>query len=309
MVTVKSAIERSDVAVKRLLRQQLAVMEESAADFLDGNDGEPLHNYRVALRRSRTLLDELPEVLPQRIEGRYSSLFAQIGALTTPLRDLDVLLLNFERYRALLPEGLQPTLQQLRGWIEMKHRQQRQPLIEYLQSADYRYLVRGWQTCLGSAPPPYAAPANAKRSLQELANGCIWKLYRRIVRLGDSINQESPATALHTLRKRCKRLRYLMEFFQPLYPEQKIERLIAVLQALQDYLGAFQDLQAHHIFFRSLRAELGEERQEAQCQQALSDLAEALEQHQCRQRQRFQSCYRIFASDKQQQRFKALFKP
>jgi len=53
------------------------------------------------------------------------------------------------------------------------------------------------------------------------------------------------AEKLHEPGKTCKKLRYLMEFFQGLYPVTKIGELILVLKGLQDKLGAFNDLYVH----------------------------------------------------------------
>ena len=82
---------------------------------------------------------------------------------------------------------------------------------------------------------------NAKLSIKQLADRRIWKNFKRVIQEGDVITEHSPAETLHDLRKSCKKLRYLMEFFQNLYPEQQIKVFIKNLKGLQEVLGDFQD--------------------------------------------------------------------
>jgi CHAD domain-containing protein len=64
--------------------------------------------------------------------------------------------------------------------------------------------------------------------------------YRRVVAIGDHIGEGSPPQALHALRMRAKRLRYTVEFLEPIYG--KPARAYAKrLVALQDVLGRHQD--------------------------------------------------------------------
>ena len=56
-----------------------------------------------------------------------------------------------------------------------------------------------------------------------------------------AITAASPPESLHELRKRCKELRYLLEFFGSLYDPGEHWRAVRELKALQDCLGEFQD--------------------------------------------------------------------
>ena len=48
-------------------------------------------------------------------------------------------------------------------------------------------------------------------------------------------------TLLHDLRKRCKELRYALEFFAPLHDPAAYGKVVSDLKRLQDCLGEFQD--------------------------------------------------------------------
>lgn len=297
---------RSDVALKQLLDQLLMVMQGQRPGVIDGRDSERLHDFRIAVRRSRALLGQLPRVLPRRIEARYGKRLAALGALTAPLRDLDVALLKFNGYRALLPEAMQRDLEPARALIEAQQQRARQRLATALQSPAYSHFFSHWHSYLKSAVPVTTPLANARRPIKTLADERIWRLYRRVLRQGVAIIPDSPAGDLHSLRKTCKKLRYLIDAFQALYPPKRVSRVIAVLKKLQDHLGEFQDLCVHHQFFAALRqTPLPEE----SYSQALDELLRQIERRQHKQRRRFHACFKDFAGNRHRESFKALFKP
>ena len=46
---------------------------------------------------------------------------------------------------------------------------------------------------------------------------------------------------MHELRIHCKKLRYLMEFFTPMFDKAEVKTMIKALKKLQDVLGLFND--------------------------------------------------------------------
>ena len=67
-------------------------------------------------------------------------------------------------------------------------------------------------------------------------------MYKRVIREGQAITDQSPPEDLHELRKSCKKLRYLMEFFSSLYPQDSLSVSIKALKQLQNNLGDYNDL-------------------------------------------------------------------
>ena len=76
-----------------ILLQQLDTLEANVDGVLRDIDTEFLHDLRVAVRRTRTALKLLGDVLPGELTLRFASEFRWLGDTTTPLRDLDVYLL------------------------------------------------------------------------------------------------------------------------------------------------------------------------------------------------------------------------
>ena len=68
-------------------------------------DTEFLHDFRVAIRRTRSLLRQIRHVIPLDVGRYFSTGFSWVGRLTGPLRDLDVLILALREKRAEVSAG------------------------------------------------------------------------------------------------------------------------------------------------------------------------------------------------------------
>ena len=76
----------------------------------------------------------------------------------------------------------------------------------------------------------------------------------KVAKRGAAINPDSPPESLHNLRKRCKELRYALEFFAPLYDPAGYSMVVGDLKRLQDCLGEFQDTEVQIAEIRALAA-------------------------------------------------------
>ena len=141
-----------------------------------------------------------------------------------------------------------------------------------------------------------------------MASERIWRVYRRAIREGDAITTESPADDLHELRKTCKKLRYLMEFFQSLYPGGEIKSLIRVLKTLQDNLGNFQDYEVQVATLKEFSHQMvAEGMVPPDTLLAMGMLIDGLERRQHQAREEFAGRYAGFSAQDHQDRFRQLF--
>jgi CHAD domain-containing protein len=206
-------------------------------------DTEFLHDLRVAVRRTRSALKLAGDALPGGMAARFAPEFKWLGDLTTPTRDLDVYLAGFDQMAAGLSAALPGDLEPLRAHLEARRRTERRRLVRGLRSARFTSLMTDWPSALEAAAGP---PAGPEPDIGSLAADRIARAYRRVVRLGSALTRagagDGPSgTDLHTLRKRCKELRYLLEFFGSLYDPAAYRRGVKSLKGLQDCLGEFQD--------------------------------------------------------------------
>jgi len=231
------------VAVARLLLRLLDTLELNVDGVLHDIDTEFLHDFRVAVRRTRSAIKLLGEVLPTEEANRYAREFKWLGDLTTPTRDLDVHLLGFaattEHLLAATPADLEP----FRAFLVRRRAREFRRLTAALRSPRFGAITDDWRKALLAVRDAGASKKRGQPTAAELAARTTGRAFRRIAARGGAITPDSPPESLHDLRKRCKELRYLLEFFAPLHDPVAYRKVLGDLKQLQDCLGDFQDSQ------------------------------------------------------------------
>jgi CHAD domain-containing protein len=257
------------------------------------------------------MLGQMKSVFPTVILERFRPEFAWLGEITSRPRDMDVYLLDFPAFLESLPEEVRGDLDPLHTFLREEQGKEYATLRRNLSSRRYRELLRKWKNYLekprrsGGTHPP-----DAMRAVKEVAREKIWKMYRRAEREGLSIGDRSPPDDLHELRKTCKKLRYLLEFFQHLFPRGMVAGLVDSLKLLQNNLGEFQDLevQSREIGDFSRRME-EEENVPGRTFLSMGMLVEAKKEHQHRVREEFAPVFGQFHRPKRRRLFARLFSP
>jgi CHAD domain-containing protein len=208
----------------------------------EARDHEFLHDYRVALRRTRTALGQLPGVFPAGEVDAFRRELGWLGQVTGPRRDHDVLVECLDGYLKDLPPWVRDDLSPLRRFIIEREAQEQEELVAALDSDRYRRLVQGWGRFLGRSRAASPVPPNAARPISALAGERLVKASRKVESRAQAIEPASPAAQIHRLRIAAKKLRYLLELFGSLYPRREVDRLVKAFKGLQDVLGAHNDL-------------------------------------------------------------------
>ena len=252
---------RSDEATKTILRYLHQVMKMNEAILEKDLDTEVLHDFRVAIRRTRSALDQIKSVFPKHTTRRFKKEFAFVGKLSNQLRDLDVYLLKEDTFKTILPPFLRDDIEPLFDYLRKSRSKVLQKTIHDLKSKRYAQIMQDWEAFLDD--PVQSQPvesqsveSNAGVPILFLARKRIHKQHRRILKDGGRILDNTEDEILHKLRIACKKLRYLMEFFSSLFPGKKIKRLISQLKTLQDNLGDFNDLCVQEKYLLNIIEEL-----------------------------------------------------
>jgi len=299
---------RSDEAARVVLRGLLDTMlrneEGTRLDF----DSEFLHDFRVAVRRTRTAIGQIRRVFPPEPLERFRGELAWLGEVTGPTRDLDVYLLKMEDYRASLPSEVRGDLEPLERLLRARQRAEQGRLAEILTARRYRDLVRDWSAFLEGGSEEHPKARNAPRPIRELASRRIRRVFRRMVERGRAIDEDTPAEALHDIRIRGKKLRYLLEFFRSLYEPGAMTALVRELKRLQDNLGDFNDFQVQREALTRYAEEMAAEGLASPgTATAMEHLVARLAQGQAEERRRFADIFDRFASQSNQRTFERLF--
>ena len=238
-------------ATRVILRGLYDAMMANEEGTREGEDPTFLHDFRVALRRKRSAIARLSGVLPQDVRDRFGAEFKWLGAVTSPTRDYDVFLELLPTY-----ELEEADLIEFETRLRQRRNQEQSAMVRELESERYAELKQAWEDFLDGDPVAWDAP-DASRPVKNVASEEIWRSYQGSLERAAAIGDESPDEEFHELRKDLKKLRYLMEFFRDLYPQEEIDASIAALKTIQDVLGEINDLAVQQQIVRELAPDLG----------------------------------------------------
>jgi CHAD domain-containing protein len=305
---ITAAMPAAGAAATILLRL-LDTVEANVPGVLADTDTEFLHDLRVSVRRTRSALKLLGDVLglPAGEVAGYAAEFKWVGDLTTPTRDLDVHLLDFDDTAAGLSAAKPDDLEPFRAYLQQRRHREFRALIRGLRSPRFVTLLQGWRATLAAIQDKEPALTAAARVRSEKQNkaavavavragksagagkaalagkaasaGQVARAARaarasraagepagllaaertrvtfaKVAKRGSRITPDTPAESLHDLRKRCKELRYALEFFAPLHDPSSYAKVVGDLKRLQDCLGDFQDTEVQVGEIRTLAA-------------------------------------------------------
>jgi CHAD domain-containing protein len=236
-------------ATRRLAGASLAICRECESGVVDDLDTEFLHDYRVSLRRVRSLLKLVKEVYPPHISASIRQQLSEFARRTNRLRDLDVFLLKRNQYVDQVPRDRIDALESMFRDLEAERAEQHQRISEHLQSEGYRAAMGRLQESFEESKW-WPVTANSHLPVGILGNRLVPRRYRRISRMITQITFESSDEELHEVRLQAKKFRYLLEFFGPLYDEALIESFTKRLKKMQNMLGTFNDLAVQQDFLR-----------------------------------------------------------
>ena len=236
-----------------VMRRQLVRFLRHEPGVRLGEDPEEMHDMRVASRRLRAALQAFEPALTERAR-RFEPELKHFAVVLGEVRDLDVQLEQVEGWISDSPEEDREPLQELRGALYSQREAARERMLSELDSRRYERLVDTLSRMLRLGPSRRNRLSGAP--VAAVAPDLVRHGYLRVRKAGDRLGAESSAEEYHKLRKRCKRLRYLVEFLEEVYggPARK---LVKRIKPLQDVLGELQDAEVARQQLRRLATEPG----------------------------------------------------
>ncbi len=235
----------------------------AAARLDDPDDTESLHDFRVALRRLRTLLRGFRAELIHAVSKKPQRRLRDLARRTSAGRDAEVQLAWVRGHQGELARGSRTGLRWLVARLAAR-RDRAYAAVHDELAPEFRHIARrlrrallevGGDTSLRA--PPFAVAA--ARVLRSHATALGQDL--------GAVRSARDADAIHGARIAVKRSRYLLEWLASEVPQAAL--LVARLRELQDLLGELRDVQV-------LIAELGDAVADAAAERARTLHARAL---------------------------------
>ena len=279
-------------AVSSMVSSMLSIARENEAGVInDGDDTEYLHDYRICLRKARSLISLLKEVYPAEIQQSLKQRLGDVARRTNALRDLDVYLLEQDHYARLVPGSLGNGIPVMFEDFKKTHEKEYASVCRWFNSKAYDEEMRSLEAFF-SAVDEVPATSASKQPIKSLVTRKILKRYRNICKLGLAITPQTEDAEVHELRIEAKKFRYLLEFFASLYKTNKIKQLVRRLKVLQDNLGRFNDFSVQQ---ESLNTYLQAHQNNAELAKSIGALLMVLAQKQVEERSHVEERFAGFA--------------
>jgi CHAD domain-containing protein len=230
-----------DAVGRDMVRKQLKRVEKMDPAVRLGQDGEAVHDMRVATRRLRTILKVLadaPVFDARQLRARAKQVRPVARALGD-LRDLEVLRDHTRAYVADEPD-LAAGLEVLQAHLRARHAVARKRLLRALDRRRYRAAL-DWLGPFAKGRCGSGALADPERpaDVRQFAGSAIWRRYEAVLDFAEVVRGTRPE-ALHQLRIAVKGLRYTLELFTQELGDG-VKPLLDTLVRAQDHLGSLHD--------------------------------------------------------------------
>lgn len=291
-----------------IIRTFVAIARRNESGIIADYDTEFLHDYRVSFRKVRSVLSLFKGVFSPEITVKLKRVFAEIMQGTNRLRDLDVYLLERENYFRMVPETSHVGLTLLFDHLQQERKKELKKVTKTLKNKEYGRYIKKLQKLFNTGSE-FEMGANGEQPSKEFGCRLILKRYGQVCRIAGRIDANTKDALVHELRISCKKLRYLMEFFTPLFDEKEIKKLIKSLKVLQDNLGKFNDYSVQRGFLRQIvMTSLTDFKEhEIQVTEAIGALTAMLFRLQRKERNQVMKNFARFDSEETRSLFRLLF--
>jgi CHAD domain-containing protein len=225
--------EHPNVAAREALQRGVDALGLSFAGTIKG-ELEAVHQFRIAVRRLRAVLQLFRPVLQQGWFNRYRAELRLLSRTIGAVRDCDVLWQNIIDASPELDPLLRDALAPVYDGLMERRRREHDEASAWLSAPRYQALTQ-------ALPAAAVRPGMPSSSIRALLPELVQPLVRAVQRAGAKLNQRSRPGAFHRLRVKIKPLRYTLEMLESGeggWPHKAVRRL----KAMQETLGAQHDL-------------------------------------------------------------------
>lgn len=218
-------------AMRTVFFQIFTLLGKRLNEYASSSDAEALHQIRINLRKTRSLLKLFTLVFDRKTACYFLLNFKKLAELTNQKRDIDVFCEFLQRQKGF--ETLASELENLSKTLA-------QSVQAELQSDEANEILRDWEVFLREGSDFFKG---------ELGDAPIKKLVAKsmraqILRLKKSLSNLSQTTEnaqFHKCRIEIKRLRYLSEIFGGGFGFPAAKKCFKKTKILQEVFGSLQD--------------------------------------------------------------------
>lgn len=237
----------------RVLAQKFNILLNQISAVRAKSDPDTIHDLRVASRRFHAAAQLFPSSLLPSVLAECERSVRRLRKSAGAIRDGDVQRLFVERLlKKSTPRGARPGLQRLVVRLLQRREKQLKDVIDSINDFEQRGVAEKMKRSL-------SFPLRSTRTVLTLRQRAAREIVSHLttfLSFEQYARQSSALDELHRMRIAAKRLRYVMEIFNPLY-HNKLKPFIRMIRSIQDALGEMHDC---GVWLQSVPAFLEKER-------------------------------------------------
>jgi putative phosphoesterase len=209
---------------------------------IENKDIECVHKTRVTSRKIRAALPLFQPCFPPKAYKKWTKEIKKVTRLLGSARDLDVQIEFIEDYMKKLEPSDKKSLNILLANHKSCRKNVQAPVVDGLEELKESRVLRGISDFCEEAITEQSAMTFNPGKVREKAHWEICFKLDDFLSLEKYVHQEKENLKHHEMRIKAKKLRYTMEFFEPLY-EKGLQKQIEVVKNYQDILGEKHDFE------------------------------------------------------------------
>ncbi len=208
----------------------LKLLKKYALKVSKGDDNEDLHQFRVNIRRIRSLIFTHKEIIEKDIYKKLSLSFKKIAQKSNYKRDIDV----FLEY---LNANYEDTLDDLKSELQKARDIETKAIKSMIDSDEFSSALFDLKIFIEDDKYFYI---NELSSLETKYFGYqkIKKLFKKVKKEIKKLDKDTPLENFHKVRIKIKKLRYLTETFSSF---GKYKKMIKMIKKFQEDFGNLND--------------------------------------------------------------------
>lgn len=243
-ISMKKNPEPTPIAIfgAKLILRHLDALTVEIEGVRQGQDIEYIHRMRVASRRLRNALPVFINSLPARKINAWGQPIRRITRSLGAARDLDVQLVSLQEFLNQIHTSSQlvPGIRRLILRLEQRRTKIQSRVLTTLAEFEASGTAEDMHTLLDPLAGLQDDQTPPAAELYDLAHSVISSRLVDFFSRSELIRDPANILDLHAQRIAAKHLRYTLELFAPLYPEE-LKPSLNACRKFQDQLGLIHD--------------------------------------------------------------------
>jgi|WetSurMetagenome_2_1015567.scaffolds.fasta_scaffold134361_2 CHAD domain-containing protein len=236
-----------------VLSKHLMAIQQEVEGIRLSEDVEPVHRMRVAARRFRSTLPLFENNFKGAQVQEWKQHTRKLGRVLGTARDTDVKIERVKEILKQLPDAsFRIGIHRLLIRLKQDRAAQQEKVLKTLDKMGENHLLSEMLDQIKATAARAGDETTFSAELYQTAYHAIDAYLTELLGYDAIVDHPEMKTELHAMRVAAKRLRYALEAFAPLYP-QDLNAYIKYVRQVQDQLGNIHDNDVWELFLADYR--------------------------------------------------------